>query len=204
MPRSRKLDPQVSGIPSEPSDAADGDAALVQAFVSGRDRERACARLLERYWKPVVGWIALRTRNLRDAEELAQDAFARAFRSLSSLESPQRFPAWLFRIAGNLTTDWLRRRKAMVSLDQLAEDGFMICGAAASADVELAERESSSAVLEAITRLPEKYRLVITLRYLCDMSAKDIAEQLAEPEGTIRNRVFRAIAKLRELLDDHA
>ncbi|MBI4583424.1 MAG: sigma-70 family RNA polymerase sigma factor [Planctomycetes bacterium] len=186
------------------SDSAREDARLIAAFISGPEEERAFQDLHRKYWKVVVGWILAKVINLSDAEELAQDTFVRAFRSLKSLESPRSFLAWILRIAANLTTDFLRRKKKdSLSLDSLMEKGLLpfVAESSGEGEREVEEREQVHAVLEAVARLPEKYRLVITLRYQMGLSAKQIAVQLHEPEGTIRNRIFRALAKVRRSLD---
>ncbi len=184
------------------SDSAGEDARLIAKFISGPDEERAFQELHRKYWKVVVGWVLAKVDNLSDAEELAQDTFIRAFRSLKSLESPRSFLAWILRIAANLTTDFIRRKKRdSLSLDSLMEKGLLPFASESSREGEVEEREQVQAVLEAVARLPEKYRLVITLRYQIGLSAKQIALQLREPEGTIRNRIFRALAKVRRSLN---
>ena len=88
------------------------------------EAEAACEAIVRKYWKVLVGWIRPRVRSTRDAEEIAQDAFIKAFRSLSSLQSPRSFLAWLLRITANLTTDFLRGRRSHVSLDHLGKEGL--------------------------------------------------------------------------------
>ncbi len=174
------------------------DARLVAECLGGRDPEAACRALVTRYWKAVVSSIRFRVRSLRDAEEIAQDTFTRAFRSLRSLQSPSSFASWIFRIASNQATDFLRGRPATVSLDELAESGRLAALDAEEQD-DLEVDELIGRVLEAVGQLPERYRLVVTLRYVVGLSAKEIARELDEPEGTIRNRVFRAVAKLKKM-----
>lgn len=179
------------------------DEQLVEAFLRGEDRDRVCHDLVQKYWKVLVAWIQIRVRNIRDAEDIAQDTLAKAFRSLPELRNPGCFAAWTFRIAGNLTSDFLRRRRGTVSLDTLVAEGRVPEAPRDGLEVQqdLEQEELFEHVLEAVARLPERYRLAITLRYFLGMSARDIARQLGEPEGTIRNRVFRAIARLKRELD---
>ena len=180
-------------------DPNETDEALVAAFLTGAEPDAACRTLVHKYWPTLVSSIRLRVRNERDAEEIAQDTLAKAFRSVHRLESRRCFAAWLFRIASNQTTDFLRRSKRTVSLEELADKGFV---PATEESDDLESRELVTQVLDAVGRLPEKYRLAITLRYLLGMPAKRMAKQLGEPEGTIRNRVFRALEKLKGMLDD--
>ena len=185
------------------------DAVLIATILSSRDlspqdrsdAERACEALVRKYWKVLVGWVQPRVRCARDAEEIAQDAFIKAFRSLSSLQSPRSFLSWLLRITANLTTDFLRSRRRHVSLDRLSEDGQVPeMLEQRSAEQKLEQKEEVGRALAAIARLPEKYHLVLTLRYNAGITSKEIAAILDEPEGTIRNRIFRALQKAREIL----
>ena len=160
----------------------------------------ACEALVRKYWKVLVGWIRPRVRSTRDAEEIAQDAFIKAFRSLSSLQSPRSFLAWLLRITANLTTDFLRGRRSHVSLDHLGKEGLAAPKSESLASIGVEQEEELARVLDVVATLPEKYHLVLTLRYRAGLSAKDIATLLEEPEGTIRNRVFRALEKTRDIL----
>lgn len=197
--KSERGDTRSSDPPGQPGVS---DARLVEHILSGDGSEGAHELLVRRYWKVLVGHVRTRVRNQRDAEDIAQEAFIKAFRALGSLESPASFLAWLLRIAENQTRDFLRRRKPTVSLDQLVESGQQaLPGQLDAFEEEMEQREALSNVLASLARLPEKYRLVITLRYQLGLSAKEIARQLGEPEGTIRNRVFRALNKLRERVD---
>ena len=185
-----------------PSDAvgssAEQDARWIAAIRLGHDAEAAYEALFRKYWKVIVGWVRPRVAGHRDAETVAQEAFIKAFGALTKLESPRSFLAWLMRIAGNQTTDHLRRRRP-TSLDALA-DGEASLGTEDGFEREAEMREELELALAAVSRLPEKYRMVLTLRYQLGLSAKAIAKELGEPEGTIRNRVFRALEKVRAIL----
>ena len=128
--------------------------------------------------------------------------FIRAFESLDRLKEPKAFLAWLLRIASNVTTDAIRARRSMVSLDQVSDvDGDQ----SESADHRnLENQEEFQSVLRALGDLPDRYREVITLKYLDDMDGQTMAAHLNEPEGTVRNRLFRALQKLREKLQDRS
>ena len=178
------------------------DEVLVTQLKSGEGSDETYHTLVRKYWPALVGSVRLRVSSLVDAESIAQEAFTKAFRSLDSLETPRCFAAWLFRIAANATTDFIRQRPRAVSLDDILEGGAGDPSLSKSdrSATTVETREQLTRVLGEVARLPEKYRNVVTLRYGLGMSAKDIAAELGEPEGTIRNRVFRALAKLRERL----
>ncbi len=168
-----------------------------------------CYRILvTRYWKAVLVLLKSRVSSERDAEDLAQEAFLRAFRSLPKLEDPKLFLGWLLRITRNLATDHLRRRRSDVSLDAI-ETGIARPGSGDGSSEDrfedIVEREDEVAkVMASVDLLPDLYREVVTLRYVQDLSNRELAERLGEPEGTIRNRLFRALGKLRDFLGSPA
>ena len=160
---------------------------------------------MRKYWQVVTLGVAQRVGNLRDAEDVAQDSFVRAFRSLDRLKEPTAFLGWLLKIANNTATDYLRSRKSTVSLDALGDSvaGAPVGRPAVTQPVHQEDMERSEEIeqiLEALSTLPDRYREVITLKYLLGMDGQTMARHLGEPEGTVRNRAFRALEKLRECL----
>jgi RNA polymerase sigma-70 factor (ECF subfamily) len=183
------------------------DAALIAGILVGSDRaevESAYRILTERYWKVVLVLFRSRVSSERDAEDLSQEAFLRAFRSLGQLQEPKLFLGWMLRICRNLATDHLRKRKPEASLEGLGERGVDAQSqnddSAQKVQATLEREEEMTRVMKAVDRLSEKYRTVVVLRYLKGLSNRELAERLGEPEGTIRNRVFRALGKLRGVL----
>jgi RNA polymerase sigma-70 factor (ECF subfamily) len=168
-----------------------------------------------KYWKLVVVLSANRVRDRRDAEDITQEAFFRAFRALDTLSEPVAFLGWLLRIAQNVATDHLRSRRSVVSLDAIGEaprfSGTSNRGTSvprhswsdqdSSFAQQIEAREDAEEALEALDTLPEKYKEVVTLRYLRGFDGKTMAKLLGEPEGTIRNRLFRGLEKLRSVLE---
>lgn len=208
-----------------PPESAREDAEWIATILgpSARDEKEVCyARLLSKYWKTINVLVFGKIGDRREAEDLSQEAFVRAFRSLPKLRRPAAFLGWLLRIARNLVADHLRLRRREVSLDalpadSLAADGLPQRGAPAAerrwADLawgrrpeparvedELERSEDLARVLAALRELPEPYREVIALKYLEGLDGKTMALLLGEPEGTVRNRLFRALEKLRERL----
>jgi RNA polymerase sigma-70 factor (ECF subfamily) len=183
----------------EPSRPSDGD--LVKRALAG-DRE-AFGDLCDRYAK-VIGVLALeKVGNRADAEDVAQEAFLKAYAALGELEDHERFGSWLYGIAFRAAIDCHRRRGrrgGAISLDALREGRGEVAAEGEVAIEAIERRESSAKVLEAVGALPDKYRLVLTLRFLKMMSYKEIAEHLGEPAGTVSNRIHRAAALLRERL----
>lgn len=179
------------------------DAALVRRTLAG-DRE-AFGVLVERYEKLLGSLCRQRVRTGRDAEDVVQEVFLKAYVALGELRDARRFGAWLYNIAFRATVDHLRRRArrgVVVSLERYAEDGGQEPAAPGEAMIDrAARREEGARVLGALGELPDAYRLVLTLRYQRHMSYREIAEHLGEPDGTIANRIHRAAAKLRQRLE---
>ncbi|MHC4660500.1 MAG: RNA polymerase sigma factor [Planctomycetota bacterium] len=172
------------------------DAELVNRAKKG-DRE-AGDKLIRRYWKQIGVYIYQKLGPFGEWEDLLQEIFAKALRSLGQVKHPERFGPWLYTIAGTACIDHLRSQKRKGqsgSLEEVPE--VMLASPAGNPAIN---GETLEAVREAIGELPDNYRTVITLRFLEGMSAKEIAGFLGEPAGTIRNRIFRANRMLEEKL----
>ncbi len=177
----------------------EADARLVARTLEG-DQD-AFNALIRQYWKTVTVICYQRTRNFADAEDIAQEAFVKAYSALASLRDHTRFGAWLYNISTKCCIDWIRRRGrdlASVSIDQMGEQRQEIA-APFDAD-ELERRDLHQKVMAVVGNLPERYALVLTLRYVRRMSYREIAEHLDEPAGTVSNRIHRASEMLRRAL----
>ena len=190
-----------------PHEGALEDARWIATILSGKSVATAndgYAKLLKKYWKLVMVLAYGRIGDRREAEDIAQEAFIRAFRSLDNLSHPVAFLGWLLQISRNLITDHLRSRRSHVSLDALGgEEPALPPGRGPPVpqfETDLETAEEMERVLDAMNDLPERYREVVALRYLQGLSGKEMADVLGEPEGTVRNRLFRAVEKLRERL----
>ena len=197
---------RMADAPSSDPSALE-DARWVEAILARRsseEEEEGYAALMRKYWKLVNVLALSRLGDPREAEDVAQETFFRAFRALESLAQPVAFLGWLLRILRNLVTDHLRARRPLVSLDSIAAKAG--AGRVDPVDhrpgfVERIETaEEVDLVLDAMKELPERYREMLALRYIHGLDGKTIAGVLGEPEGTVRNRLFRALEKLRETI----
>lgn len=166
----------------------------------------AFGQLVERYISTISYLAYQKTNDRAEAEDIAQEAFVKAYKALDSLKNPGKFGAWLYNIAFRLCMDYLRKkshRRPAISFDELEAKGLEPY----EANNDKAEREledRSQSLKEAIDKLPDAYRLVVTLRYMKKMSYKEIATHLDEPEGTIANRLHRATNLLKDKLSKGA
>jgi RNA polymerase sigma-70 factor (ECF subfamily) len=179
------------------------DSALVARIIAGSGGDEPFRLLVTKYWRLLIAWVRPRVNDESEAEDVAQETFIRAFRALKGLQDHGRFVPWLLRIASNRATDLSRRRRNDQSLERLLAEGRLQPALAGEEDLgrELDQEAEYRSVVQAVRSLPEKYRLVVMLRYFEGLSGTQIAETLGEPEGTIRNRLFRAHEKIRRLIE---
>lgn len=177
------------------------DAFLVEQCRAGD--EEACEALVRQYQERVFALISRMTGDPDRVEDIAQEVFLKAFRSLKSFRGGSRFYTWLYRITVNTVLNTMRSqgRRQETSLDALG--GLEV---QADADMEPAEvtarLELARRVREAIDQLEEPYRVIIYLRELEDLSYEEIAEVVELPVGTVKSRLFRARQHLKGLLQD--
>lgn len=183
------------------------DARWIRGIVGATDpaqREEGYRSLMLKYWRLVRAVVTQRLGDRREAEDVTQEAFFRAWRSLDNLSEPAAFLGWLLRIAKNLSTDRMRSRRKTVSLDALGEGPASLDRALSespSFEATMESEEETALAMKALSELPEIYREVVTLKYMQGLDGKEMAKLLGEPEGTIRNRLFRALEKLRQQLE---
>jgi len=180
------------------------DFKLIDMAVGGDDK--AYAKLLQRYKRPVYHMILKMVRNIDDAEDLTMESFSKAFRSLARFKKDFTFSTWLFRIATNNTIDFIRKKKLnTLSIQNTFTDDD---GQSVSIDVEddgtlnpqdeaiKAQKEELIQVF--VNMLPGKYQKLVRLRYFHELSYEEIAEELEAPLGTVKAQLHRA----RELMYD--
>ena len=143
-----------------------------------------------------------------DAQDVVQEAFVKAFRSLDRFRADAPFRPWLLSIVVNETHNLHRgaRRRARLMLRVAALSDVRSAAVAGGADVELAGHEQRVMVLDAVRSLPERDRSVVVCRYLLELSEAETAVALGWPAGTVKSRLSRALHRLRrqlgERLDD--
>jgi RNA polymerase sigma-70 factor, ECF subfamily len=136
-------------------------------------------------------------RNREDAEDVAQEAMTKAYRSFGRLRERHCFRAWLVRIAWRLAIDHHRSHKRRTTLESVAAAPN---GSAEAADDVLAARERSERLWKAIDALPEKLRIVTVLAGIEEHDVHQVSLLLNLPEGTVKSRMFLARQRLKELL----
>ncbi|MDQ0216685.1 RNA polymerase sigma-70 factor (ECF subfamily) [Oikeobacillus pervagus] len=144
--------------------------------------------------------------NRHEAEDIAQEAFLRAFVNIHRFDLKRKFSTWLYRIATNLCIDRIRKKKPDFHLDAEVEgtEGLTMYSQIASKDrlpeEEVEGLELQEEIQKAILTLSDKYRSIIVLRYIEELSLKEISDILDLPLGTVKTRVHRGREALRKQL----
>lgn len=172
------------------------EAELVrQAKRGDMEAYAALVKLHERF----VYNLALRSLgNSEDAADAAQDTFVRAWVGLPEFRGDSQFRTWLYRIVVNLCIN--RSPRLRRDLDALTHDEFLDLPSPETASARVEQRELHALVQREVERLPERYRLLISLRYQHDLAYEEIANLLNLPLGTVKTGLFRAKERLRESL----
>ncbi|MCA1061449.1 RNA polymerase sigma factor SigW [Rossellomorea aquimaris] len=168
--------------------------------------QNAFAELVELYRDKVFQICYRMLGNRHEAEDIAQEAFIRAYVNIETFNQKRKFSTWLFRIATNLCIDRIRKKKPDYFLDaEVAGTEGLTMYSQVAADVQLPEDEVENMELQEtiqteISKLPEKYRSVIVLKYIEELPLQEISEILDLPLGTVKTRVHRGREALRKQL----
>lgn len=164
----------------------------------------AFTELVDRY-KHKVHWIVLRMVGDVDAEDLTQEVFLRAYQALPGFRGDSKFSTWLYKIARNLCLSELRRRGrhgGELQYEEESEEKIrpQLQRSPESLAEQIERHDLSREVRRLIERLPEHYRVALTLFYVNQARYEEIAEIMEIPMGTVKTYVRRARLRLRELL----
>lgn len=176
------------------------ETQLVQASQQGN--QDAFALLVQRHQRFVFNLSFRILQDYEDARESTQEAFLLAWQGLPSFRGEARFATWLYRIAYHCCLRQIERRKREQALQRVMEAERILEARKPERQVEevLEQRERQAVVREEMERLPTRYRMVLILRHLQEMSYEQIAEVLSIPVGTVKTHLFRARNLLKERL----
>src|SRR5438105_1830408 len=167
-------------------------------------------QLVRRYQERIYATVYHMTANHEDANDLAQEAFIKAFHALKSFKGGSSFYTWVYRIAVNKTINFLKQRKnrAQLSLDDLDVNAEHDPDLVALISDKTPRREAGLAELQeklnvALQKLSESHRLVVTLHDVQGLSHEEIARIMGCNIGTVRSRLFYARQQLQAYLSDY-
>jgi RNA polymerase sigma-70 factor (ECF subfamily) len=173
-----------------------------------RGGDRAAFEELVQLFKDKIFHLAYRMLgNRQEAEDAVQETFLRVYLNLNRYDETQKFSTWIFRIGTNLCIDRLRKKKPNYSLDAELPEGeggdwyAMLASEEASPEEQVIVSETQQHIRHSIEAMPDKYKAVVVLRYLQDMSLQEIGEVLDMPVTTIKTRLHRGREFLRQQLE---
>ena len=180
------------------------ELALIRRIQAGETD--AFEQLLRAHEKTVYNLALRMTGDPQDAEDMAQEAFWKAYRSLGDFRGECKFSVWLYRIVSNVCLDHLRRqrRRPAVSLsvedDEGEEQQWEIPDERYEPERELERKLTREAVRKGLAALPDEQRQILLLREIRGLSYEEIGEILGLEPGTVKSRIFRARKRLAAFL----
>ena len=173
-----------------------GDQVIVEECLRkmrlGKEFRHEYSDLVHRYSRFVFAIVLSRINDYHHAEEIVQEVFIKAFRKLGTFNSRGSFSAWLGRIARNSSIDALRRhRNQGLPLDEISLDHQKVPKGLYRNQTDAETNEVRRKINSAILSLPELFRDVAVMRFLENLSYRQIAERLGVPDTTVKNRLFR-------------
>lgn len=187
-------------IPGTISSSIEQDDIQLVASSKNGDQD-AFSLLVQRYQRRVFNLVFRMLQNYEEASEITQEAFLAAWQGLTSFRGEARFSTWLYRIAYNCALKQLelRKRDKALHLALQAEQALEDDGEDPKT-THLEMLDNQEMVQAQLSQLPPKYRIVLILRHLQDMTYEEMAEVLTMPIGTIKTHLFRARNLLKERL----
>lgn len=188
----------------------EADQILVERVQNGD--KQAFGLLVTKYQRKLVRLLARLIRDPAEVEDVAQEAFIKAYRALPSFRGDSAFYTWLYRIGINTAKNWLvsHGRRVPTTTEVASEDAEGYENGELLRDVNTPERmlmskQIGDTVNAAMDALPEELRTAVMLREIEGLSYEEIAQVMDCPIGTVRSRIFRAreaiAQKLKPLLD---
>jgi RNA polymerase sigma-70 factor (ECF subfamily) len=170
--------------------------------------ESAFAYLVQKYRRPMVGFMYRLCHNPSTAEELAQEVFLRVYRSRTSYEPSAKFTTWLYRIATNLAVNHARdtrheRPENTVRLDEPDQETGTtpdLADGSINAEEQILKRERLAAIRGVVNALPERQRIAVIMHKYQQMDYREIAGVLKLSESATKSLLFRAYETLRQQL----
>jgi RNA polymerase sigma-70 factor (ECF subfamily) len=182
--------PVVSTISTVQPVEVSEDTILVRRTLAG-DQE-AFTALVEKYKDPVFNVAYRMLGNPTEAEDVAQEAFVRAYTQLRTYKEQHRFSTWLLSIASHLAIDQIRRRRFLALPLENVPFLEWIADVGAGPEQSALQGEASDEMQRVLNALPTKYRLVLLLRYWYDFSYEEIAQTLDLTQPLVKARLHRA------------
>jgi len=170
--------------------------------LSREGSEEAFAELVKKYRIKVFNLAYSLTRDRDVADDLAQEAFIKAYYALPRFQSRSGFGTWLYRIAINHVRDYLRKKSRMIqiSIENIKESSILQEDKTMKEEKESTEEQRKQLVHQSIRSLPEKHQVILSLRDIQGFSYEEISKIMKISAGTVDSRIHRARKMLRKKL----
>lgn len=174
------------------------DAELTSLITAARKDPHEFGALYQRYVTPVFRYLYNRTGNIHEAEDITAQTFLIAYETFNRFRGDGHFSSWLFGIARNKVIDHYRHRKFDVSIDGTASDQVDTDPLA-----KAIHAEQSALLAKLIQTLNEDEQELLRLRFLAEMSFREIAHLLQRNEDAVKKTTYRLLARLQSQLEDN-
>ncbi len=180
------------------------DIELVHATL--HEDKNAFALILDRYLASVYQFAYRYVQDREEAEDVAQEAFVRAWKNLKSFDASRNFKTWLFAIAKNAALDFLKKKKPLlfsrIIEDEERLDSFLApyMGNAELPDEIFEGKLAAAEMGRALDALPPAYKKVLSMRYNDNLKFREIADALGEPIDTVKSKHRRGLMLLRKVM----
>jgi RNA polymerase sigma-70 factor (ECF subfamily) len=164
----------------------------------------AYEEIVQRYQQVAFRTAYMITSSAAEAEDAAQDGFMKAYRALAGFRAGADPRPWLLRIVANEARNRVRSSGRRHGLELRLADDFRPGDAAPSPEAAAVASEDHQRLLALVNALSEEDRLVVSSRYFLELSSEETAAALGIPEGTVKSRLSRALARLRTRMDEEA
>lgn len=176
------------------------DNEIVETVLSGN--EENYRELVLRYQQKVYSVALKITYNKTDAEDITQEVFIQAYKSLSSFKFNSQFSTWIYRIAVNKCLDWKRKYKNQVTEININDEIDLSKSKDFLPEEIVLQKNSRSNINHMLEKLPTTYKSVIILYYFKELSYQEIAKQLHISKKTVESRLYRGKILLRKIADE--
>lgn len=177
------------------------DKQLVENFLGGD--EQALEALIERYLKPLYGFVFQFTQDRNTAEDIVQEVFVKVWKNLAKFDQQKKFSTWIFAIAKNAAYDWLKKKKTIPfsvfeNLEGENALEFIAEVSNSSSQEVLSQLALKNELKKMLAELPEISRSIVLLHHAQGFSLVEIAEIFGQPKNTIKSQYRRSLLSLRK------
>ena len=179
------------------------DEKLAELYADGN--ESAFAVLIERHLPAVCGFARKYVGDADKAEDIAQETFVKVWKNIKTFDTKRNLRSWLFTIAKNTALDYLKKKKVLPFANFTSDEGYNpfeeIPEDKILPDELLEQKDAAKQLEEKLEKIPEQYRIILTMRYMDDLTLHEIADVLDLPYNTIKSQHGRALQSLKNIFD---